>query len=94
MLSRQNCASYGPWQLLPPVKQLTPLFVQVPHQGDVSVTPNSASNCLRKAPVIPVREMRRKQPSGLRYNAFCTLQTDATAIGPTREDRQPRRELK
>ena len=38
MLSRQKPESYGPWQLLPPVKQLTPLFVQVPHQGDVSVT--------------------------------------------------------
>ena len=38
MLSRQKPESYGPWQLLPPVKQLTPLWVQVPHQGDVSVT--------------------------------------------------------
>ena len=38
MLTRQKAESYGPWQLLLPVKQLTPLWVQVPHQGDVSVT--------------------------------------------------------
>ena len=174
MFCRQKPELYGPWQLLPPVKQLTPLWVQVPHQGDVSATPyaaeaqssqsdwqvwsvglnvglavglmvgrgvaaaglawaglvarerradalrfaaverrpgdaqvlyiasdaqiraapKSASNCLRKAPVIPVREMRRKQPSGLRYDAFCTPQKDATAIGPTRETRRPWRELK
>jgi len=42
MLSRQKVESYGPWQLLLPVKQLTPLWVQVPHQGDVSVTPYAA----------------------------------------------------
>ena len=38
MLTRQKAESYGPWQLLPPVKQLTPLWVQVPHQGEVSAT--------------------------------------------------------
>ena len=38
MLTRQKVELYGPWQLLPPVKQLTPTFVQVPHQGDVSPT--------------------------------------------------------
>jgi L-aminopeptidase/D-esterase-like protein len=38
MLSRQKPESYGPWQLLPPVKQLMPLWVHVPHQGEVSAT--------------------------------------------------------
>ena len=38
MFCRQKPEVYGPWQLLPPVKQLTPLWVQVPHQGEVSVT--------------------------------------------------------
>ena len=42
MLLRQKPELYGPWQLLLPVKQLTPLWVQVPHQGDVSVTPYAA----------------------------------------------------
>ena len=42
MLIWQKVESYGPWQLLPPVKQLTPLWVQVPHQGDVSATPYAA----------------------------------------------------
>ena len=43
MLTRQKVELYGPWQLLPPVKQLTPLFVHVPHQGEVSAPPYAAA---------------------------------------------------
>ena len=43
MLSWQKVESYGPWQLLLPVKQLTPLFVHVPHHGEVSATAYAAS---------------------------------------------------